>query len=195
MKLLTDRIDEAPSAHRFEPEPTWWEEAIAAIPELAGAERGSFALAFRAHRMAENLYLEGQVRGRVGLECSRCLTRYFLPLCEDFRLVLEPAGDRVPAEPEAAEALARHGLTLSDELEAGFYRGPELELGPYLREVVVLGLPVQPLCREDCRGLCPRCGNDRNRQACVCEETRPESPFSVLQVLRGGRDERSEGEH
>lgn len=194
MKLQTDRITEEPSAHRFEPEPGWWEEATAAIPDLGGAERPSFALAFEAHRMAEDLYLAGHVEGRVALECARCLTRYFLPLREDFRLVLEPAGERTPSEPEAAEALARDGLALSDELEAGWFRGPEVELGVYLRELLALGLPVQPLCREDCRGLCPRCGSDRNREACGCEETRPDSPFAALQVLRGGRDERNEGE-
>ena len=103
--------------------------------------------------------------------------------------MLEPAERAAPAEPEAAEALARDGLALSDQLEAGWFRGPEVELGPFVREVLALGLPVQPLCKEDCRGLCPRCGNDRNREACGCEELKPESPFAALQVLRGGRNE------
>lgn len=192
MKLLVDRITEEPSEHAFEPEPAWWDEACPAIAELAGADRPSFRLAFRVHRMSEDLYLEGSVEGRVELECARCLTRYFHPLREDFRLVLEPAGDRVPAEPEAAEALARDGLALLDELDAGLFRGPEIELGAWLREVVALALPVKPLCREDCRGLCPRCGADRNREDCGCEETRPNSPFAALAALRGGR---SEGEH
>jgi len=189
MKLLVDRITEEPSEHAFEPEPAWWEEASAAIGELAAADRPSFSLAFRAHRMAEDLYLEGTVAGRVELECARCLTRYFHPLCEDFRLVLEPVGDRVPAEPEAAAALARDGLALTDELESGCFRGPEIEFGAYLREVVALALPVKPLCREGCRGLCPRCGADRNREECGCEDTRPDSPFAALAALRGGRSE------
>jgi len=189
MKLLVDRISEEPSEHVFEPEPAWWDEAAAAISELAGADRASFHLALRAHRMGDDLYLEGRAEGRVELECARCLTRYFHPLCEDFRLVLEPVGERVPAEPEAAAALARDGLALSDELETGWFRGPKIELGGFLREVVALGLPVQPLCREDCRGLCPRCGVDRNRESCGCAEKRPESPFAVLAALRGGRSE------
>jgi uncharacterized protein len=189
VKLAVDRIVEEPSEHAFEPEPAWWDEACAAIAELAGADRKSFTLSFRAHRMGEDLYLDGEVRGRVELECARCLTRYFHALREDFRLVLEPAGDRVPAEPEAAAALERDGLALSDELESGIFRGPEVELGAYLREVVALGLPVKPLCREDCRGLCPRCGADRNRESCGCADTKPDSPFAALAVLRGGRSE------
>ena len=142
--------------------------------------------------MFEALYLEGGIAGSLELECARCLTRYVHALREDFRLVLEPAGDRVPAEPEAAEALARDGLALADALESGCFRGPEIELGAYLREVVALGLPVKPLCKEDCRGLCPRCGADRNRESCGCEIKRPDSPFAALAALRGGR---SEGEH
>ena len=189
MKLLVDRIGEEPTEHAFEPEPGWWDEAGAAISELADADRESFSLHFRAHRMAEALYLDGAISGRVELECVRCLTRYFHPLREDFRLVLEPAGERVPAEPEQAAALARDGLALGDELESGWFRGAEIEFGPYLREVVALGLPVQPLCREDCRGLCPRCGIDRNREQCGCADTKPDSPFAVLVALRGGRSE------
>ena len=189
MKLLVDRISEEPSEHAFEPEPAWWAEACEAIRELEGAERGSFRVAFQAHRMAEDLYLEGRIEGRLELECARCLARYFHALREDFRLVLEPAEGRVPAEPEAAEALERDGLAISDALEAGVFRGPEIELGAYLREVVALSSPVKPLCREDCRGLCPRCGTDRNRESCGCDETRPDSPFAALAVLRGGRSE------
>jgi uncharacterized protein len=188
MKLLVDRITEEASEHAFEPSPTWWEEATRAIGELEGADRESFSLVLRAHRMGEDLYLEGRVEGRVELGCSRCLARYFHPLHEDFRLVLEPAGERPPAEPEAVRALAEHGLALADELEAGWYRGPEVELDGFLREVLALALPVQPLCREDCRGLCPRCGADRNLAVCGCQETKPDSPFAVLEVLRGGLD-------
>ena len=189
MKLLVDRITEEPSEHAFDPEPAWWDDASAAISELAGADRPSFHLAFQAHRMSEALYLEGQVGGRIELECARCLTRYVHALREDFRLVLEPAEGQAPAEPEAAEALARDGVALSDALESGVFQGPEIELGAYLREVVALSVPVKPLCREDCRGLCPRCGADRNRESCGCEDTRPDSPFAALAALRGGRSE------
>ena len=56
-------------------------------------------------------------------------------------------------------------------------------------ELVALALPVQPLCREDCAGLCPRCGADRNRESCRCREIESESPFAVLSKLRKGRGE------
>jgi uncharacterized protein len=143
--------------------------------------------------MGEGVFLEGEARGLLALECSRCLARSRQPVRERFRLVLEPAGDRVPADPEGAAALARDGLYLSDELESGWFRGSEIDLGAFFREVIALALPVQPLCREDCRGLCPSCGVDRNQESCRCHEVRPPSPFEALRGLRDrltGGDER-----
>jgi uncharacterized protein len=99
--------------------------------------------------------------------------------------VLEPAGDRVPADPEGAAALAQEGLYLADELESGWFRGPEILLDRFVGEMLALGVPVQPLCQEDCRGLCPRCGIDRNLEACTCTELKPASPFAVLASLKG----------
>jgi uncharacterized protein len=100
--------------------------------------------------------------------------------------VLEPAGSRVPADPEAAVALARDGLCLGDEFETGWYRGGEVRLDSVCLEVISLALPVKPLCREDCAGLCARCGSDLNPGACGCPEERPKSPFDVLVALRDG---------
>jgi uncharacterized protein len=105
--------------------------------------------------------------------------------------VLEPAGTRVPGDPEAAQALARDGLCVGDELETGWYRGSEVQLDSVCFELISLALPVQPLCREDCAGLCPRCGADRNTTSCDCDaQPRPDSPFAALASLRGTRGDR-----
>ncbi len=62
----------------------------------------------------------------------------------------------------------------------------ELMADAFFSELISLALPLQPLCSEDCRGLCPRCGADRNRVECDCEELKPPSPFAVLARLRDG---------
>ncbi len=191
LKIFLDRLTDSPRRYEFDAEPAWWKAAQATLPELAEADRDAFGVTLTAYRMGQDVYLEGEVRGAFQLECSRCLARYSLPLREKLRLVLEPAGERVPAEPEAAAALARDGMCPGDDIETGWFRGREIELGPFLLEVVTLALPVQPLCREDCRGLCPCCGLDRNQTACRCEEAKPASPFEVLRTLH--RDS-SEGE-
>ena len=193
MKLHVDRLSESPTSHRFALTPAWW-AALSGSPE-GGPEglAGDVEAEVRAHKMGEDVYLEGELRGTLALECGRCLARYRQPIREAFRLVLEPAGDRVPADPQGAAALARDGLYLSDELEAGWFRGGELELGGFFQEGIALLFPVQPLCREACRGLCPGCGVDRNSESCSCAEASPSSPFAALRGLRTqmtGGDER-----
>jgi uncharacterized protein len=61
-----------------------------------------------------------------------------------------------------------------------------LDLRPMVRDAVVLELPLAPLCRDDCRGLCPHCGADRNEEECGC--VAPRDPrWANLDVLRTGR--------
>jgi uncharacterized protein len=189
MKILLDRLSESPSHYRFDAEPSWWRQAQATLPELEHANPKAFQFEVTAHRMGSDVYLEGTICGELALGCSRCLARYSHSLREPFRLILEPAGERVPADPQAAAALAQDGLCLVDELEAGWFHGREIDLGPFFLEWITLAVPVQPLCREECRGLCPRCGADRNVETCVCEEVSPSSPFAVLHALRGTKTE------
>ena len=184
MKLRIDSIKDTPQSFPFEADEEWKREAAAAIPELA-AEGGEVpGTTLRAYRVGQDLLLEGELRGALGLECSRCLARYRHALLEPFRLLLEPSGKRVPADPEAARSLVTYGFCLGDELEVGWFQGHELDLTPLFLEVVALAIPVQPLCREDCKGLCPQCGVDRNQSSCDCAAPREASPFAVLESLK-----------
>lgn len=184
MTVLVDRLSTTPRELVFEGGPAWWEEVArppdAVEPRLEGVVR----FAVSAQKLGEDVYLEGSAEASFECGCSRCLARYRLALREPFRMVLEPAGARVPPDPEAAADLARSGMCLGDELDAGWYRGSEIDLTRYLQEVVALALPVQPLCREECRGLCPHCGVDRNVETCSCAEARSTSPFAVLRRLQ-----------
>jgi uncharacterized protein len=184
VKILVDRLGATPVETRFDVSPQWLARHYGerGMPLEGLAEDAHVQV--RAHKLGADVYLEGEVNGWLDLACSRCLTRYRAPIRERFRLVLEPAGERVPADPEGAAALAHEGLYLADELESGWFRGPEIHLDRFVGEILALAVPVQPLCREDCRGLCPRCGADRNATSCGCAEARPASPFAVLAGLR-----------
>jgi len=186
VKLSIHQLSETPTTQAFAVTPGGCRAAAGVTADLAEAIVEALEFRVEAHRMGVDVLLEGEVSGQLELSCARCLERYRAPIQERFRLVLEPAGHRVPADPEGAAALARDGLFLSDELETGWFRGDEIELSAFIHEVIALLIPVQPLCREDCLGLCPRCGIDRNAESCDCVETNPASPFAVLEVLRGG---------
>jgi uncharacterized protein len=186
MKIPVERLTTTPTEFRFEGGPGWWSGLLPPEPGLHRELAEPFEIRVEAHRMGDDLYLEGSLDGVLELECSRCTARYRQRLHEPFRLVLEPAGDRPPADPEAAAALSRYGVGLGDELETGWFHGSELDLAGFLQELIALGLPVKPLCREDCPGLCGRCGADLGAGPCGCEEKRSDSPFAVLASLRGG---------
>jgi uncharacterized protein len=188
MKILLDRLTGTPAPFTFEAKPAWWRERCDGDRELDHQLAESFRIEIIAHRMGSDLYLEGSLSGAVEAECSRCLARYRHALREGFRLVLEPAGDRVPADPDSAEALQKEGLCLGEDLEAGWYRGYELQLDSFFAELIALAMPVQPLCREECAGLCPVCGVDLNQSTCTCAELKPDSPFATLAALKGGTD-------
>ncbi len=188
MKVLVDRLDPTPDRFSWEGDAGWWAQVARAPDELEPQLEGSLAFEVAIQLLGEDIYVEGEARGEFSCGCSRCLTRYRHALREPFRIVLEPAAGRVPSDPEGAAGLAQTGVWLGDELDAGWYDGSEIDLTRYLQEVVALGLPVQPLCREDCRGLCPQCGIDRNTTTCSCEEARASSPFAVLKGLTNRGD-------
>ena len=124
--------------------------------------RQTVALRLRAE-LVESLTL--RVRGgcRTVLEftCSRCLQLF--PRTQDlqFDLYYQPwtGISRKVEEIELRDA----------DMEVGFYDGVQLDLNQVLSEQLVLAIPMKPLCRSDCRGLCPQCGNDLNLQECGCQ--------------------------
>jgi uncharacterized protein len=193
MKLAVDRLEATRGAHAYEASVAWWHEQVVCSRELDYEVDGPFRFETEAYRVGDDVFLAGQLAGAIQAECSRCLQRYRHALSERFRLVLEPAGERQPADPEGVRALARDGMCLGDDLELGWYRGQEIDLDAFFTELISLALPLQPLCDEECGGLCPRCGVDRNQVACSCEEEeRPPSPFAILATLRSGGGESEE---
>jgi uncharacterized protein len=184
VKILVDRLTATPTEFRFEGSTAWWRAVVPARGEIPGELLEPIEFRLEAHRMGEDIYLEGSAEASLELECSRCLARYRHVLHEPFRLILEPAGDRSPADPEAAEALASDGVCMGDEIEAGWFRGNEIHLWAFFREVISLSLPLKPLCDEDCAGLCPHCGAELRVETCDCREKKSDSPFAVLAALR-----------
>lgn len=133
--------------------------------EFAGAEiqQASGLHAKGVAELLENTGGEVRVLGRYRVEmesaCDRCLARASFPLDEPFDLFYRPAVNTA----DAAEVEIDEG-----EAEIGFYEGAGFELADVLKEQVLLALPLQRLCRADCRGLCPVCGANRNETACGC---------------------------
>jgi len=105
--------------------------------------------------------VKGHLRVVMETDCDRCLENARFPIDSVFDLFYRPA-DSVRARADEVEIDA-------GETEIAFYEGGGLELEEILREHIVLSMPMQRVCREDCRGICPVCGQSRNAVNCACE--------------------------
>jgi len=188
MKLNIDRLSEDPSDEVFEVPASWWLERSAEANEYDYEISEPLRFELRSYKMGSRIYLEGIATAEIEPECSRCLARYRHALRDSFRLVVEKAGARVPPDPEGLQSLSEYGMCLSDEIETAWYRGSEIVLDGFFGEVISGAMPIQPLCKENCAGLCASCGAARNSEQCQCEgvgdEPKRESPFAVLAKLR-----------
>ena len=109
-------------------------------------------------------------------ECDRCTEPVALRLEREFQTIYVPA-DLTPAEAGDQELQA-------GDLDIAFYNGAGIEVSDIFWEQVALSLPAKVLCREDCRGICPQCGTDRNRTECDCSGETRQGPFDVWKTLR-----------
>jgi uncharacterized protein len=118
--------------------------------------------------------ITGHVATRMEIACDRCLETADFPLEADFSLLYRPAF----LTPEQAEVAIE-----PSEAEVGFYEGEGLELGDVLREEILLLLPMQRVCREECKGICPVCGQNRNEVDCQCHQELADDRWAGLRNL------------
>ncbi|HUP25113.1 MAG TPA: DUF177 domain-containing protein [Thermoanaerobaculia bacterium] len=104
------------------------------------------------------------------LQCDRCLEPFDQQVDLDLHLVLQQAGDADGGEDASSDGEPSDELGRLEEDELGVVRilGDEVSTEPLVTEQVVLNLPMKPLCRPDCAGLCPTCGADLNAARCEC---------------------------
>jgi uncharacterized protein len=119
----------------------------------------------------QDIRLRASYSGNFEQLCARCLEPVQQPLEGKFDLIFRPGG----VDEEAGE----RAIT-EDETEIGYYEESGLLLEDAVREQVLLTLPGRTLCQEDCKGLCPHCGVNRNLARCGCVEKPIDPRLSVL---------------
>ena len=125
------------------------------IPGGAVSVSGPFSVKGVATSLGEGVYVEANAKGSVRLTCSRCLSPF------DLNMELSCEAKFVP-ETEAVQG------ERDDELEVFMLHDSTCDLDEMLRHEIVLNVPMKPLCREDCRGICPVCGKNLNEGDCAC---------------------------
>jgi uncharacterized protein len=154
-------------AHHYEPgELTLDDErvSLASEPEITGRVLGSGA----------RVTVEGQIEAELRLECDRCLAPIQLPVASVFKV------EYVTPEIYQTEHTAE---LLDDDLGLSVFDGEVIDIDEIVREQLLLALPAQVLCREDCKGLCSTCGGDRNLKECNCGKVDIDPRWSGLKEI------------
>lgn len=137
--------------------------------EFAPGESIHWTLELR--RISGGVEVEGDLYGTVDLECYRCLEGFEFPFRLRLRehVLIVPEGDLEHDDDYADEYLADGGV---------------LDLEPLFRDAISLAIPLKHLCFEECRGLCPGCGANRNVEPCTCPERPVDARLSPLAELK-----------
>jgi len=123
-----------------------------------------------------NLFANGSFVAEGEASCDRCTEATSVTLEKEFATILVPR-DKGPT---GATNVELH----ENDLDIGFYDGAGVEVNDLFWEQVALALPVKILCSEECRGVCPTCGGNRNRGECNCPEPQAVGPFAALKNLK-----------
>ena len=118
--------------------------------------------------------IAGHVAVEMEADCDRCLEAAWFPVDSDFELYYRPVAEGYGDEKEID----------SGEAEMGFYEGEGVELHDVLREFVLLALPMQRVCDETCKGICPECGQNRNVRECRCRTEKTDDRWAALKALK-----------
>lgn len=114
--------------------------------------------------------VSGSFQGSILLPCGRCIEEFELPVEGEF---------------DSFEEHAKAGEVLEDECRLRMTAGqPEFDAAGFLWEQYLLALPENPVCSEDCKGLCPNCGINRNQGSCACAREEGDPRLAVLRNLK-----------
>jgi uncharacterized protein len=178
MRIEVDKLKEAGTAFAsvYAPDDLPLEDELTRLVSEAKLE-------VRASKRHEQVRLQGTIEASVEMRCDRCLAPVVVPVNTDFDVAYIPAvADTVDAEATELQ---------EDDLNFAVYEGDSLDIDELAREQLLLALPLRQLCREDCKGLCPRCGGDLNAQTCDCEQQNVDPRWAALAALKNDGDSES----
>lgn len=169
MILRLREFEDFPARVRLEAGPELLEPFADEVKSVA-----HLSVALAIQRADDEFYVQGDVDADVTLECARCLREFGTHLTgrTDFIVNAEgrpPKGERDAIDDE--EYIPYHGQDMS------------VDITDQVREALVLAVDMKPLCEENCKGLCPRCGSNLNDGPCECSTEEIDPRWEGLQGL------------
>lgn len=155
---------------------------------------GPLAVGLDLRAVDGTVCVTGVIEGTAVRQCVRCLKDFEEPIAFSVRVAYEREAKAAPAVAKREDPRKKKAVPVEEAAseehndDIYYYAGDHLELAPMLREQLILAAPMHPLCREDCAGLCPRCGKDLNEGPCRCAAEPTGGPFHVLRTLQQKND-------
>jgi uncharacterized protein len=119
--------------------------------------------------------VEGEIKGEIEIDCTRCLESVKSSLDIRFQVAYVTEENYT----QETEAHLR-----AEDLDVAVFDGEKIDLSELVREQILLNLPTRVLCREDCQGLCAKCGANKNTVNCNCEENETDPRWAALKNLK-----------
>ena len=177
MKFRVEDIPQEGQEATFSQDGSWLDERLAGEPARSFRFVGPILVRLDLLRTGRMVLVRSRIEAQVEWRCARCLESFRRTLSSEYTTTLKPRPSSPSPSPEEVE------LTRED-LETDFYEGEEIQLTPLVQDQVLLALPQKAICREDCRGLCPRCGKNLNRESCQCQDITLDPRFEPLRSFR-----------
>jgi uncharacterized protein len=131
-------------------------------------------LRLNLHKDKANVRVTGTMTTTVEVDCSRCIDGFNVPIESSFDVQYMPT-TAAPVHPDTEVG--------EEELDTAFYQDGVIDLRQLIREQILLVLPMKPLCRESCAGLCPVCGTNLNTDSCECSQEWEDPRLAPLKAL------------
>ncbi len=177
--LHTEQIKDKEIFREFEAKP----QVLPIIADLVKNGTCEFReplnISVKAFKIRELYEVDGHFETQIRIGCSRCLKDFDTPLASDFALTY------TREVPGLMDVLDDDEIELKlEEIGLLYFRGEEIDLQQGIQEQVLMAIPLQPLCTEDCKGLCPQCGSNLNQNDCGCAQETRSNKFAVLKNLK-----------
>lgn len=189
MKIYLQELSEEPKELHFSEQDEWLREAIAETQEFQdesqknSPQQGSSApcsVDLELRKLQHVVFLKGKLDVQVSLYCSRCANAFDQPLASQFQCMFtrDPALHR--KDSNAGIAYSEPTGSSEEDLDIAFLEKDYIELSDVLKEQIYLKIPFQPLCDENCKGICAVCGQDQNIQPCQCHRLKKTALANAL---------------
>jgi len=110
-------------------------------------------------KLGNGYQVTGPIECVMAMTCSRCLEEFTIPMKVHLDIELAP----VNSAPQGSEV-----ELMREDMDRYYFEGDELELDPFVYDEVLLNVPISPLCKDECKGLCDVCGQNKNYEGCSC---------------------------